>query len=33
MNHWQALLDSEDSRDEKLLQAFLERHPSLLPGS
>jgi hypothetical protein len=30
---WQALLDSEDSRDESLLQAFLERHPSLLPGS
>jgi hypothetical protein len=30
---WQALIDSEESRDEGLLQAFLERHPSLLPGS
>jgi len=30
---WQALIDSEDSRDESLIQAFLERHPSLLPGS
>lgn len=29
---WRALLDSEDSRDESLLQAFLERHPSLLPA-
>ncbi|WP_322750799.1 MULTISPECIES: hypothetical protein [unclassified Frankia] len=33
MKPWQALLDSEASRDESLLQAFLERHPSLLPGS
>lgn len=33
MERWQALLDSEDSRDESLLQAFLEQHPSLLPGS
>src|SRR5947209_637206 len=33
MERWQALLESEDSRDESLLQAFLERHPSLLPGS
>ena len=33
MDRWQALLDSEESRDESLLQAFLERHPSLLPGS
>jgi hypothetical protein len=32
MDRWQALLDSEDSRDESLLQAFLERHPSLIPG-
>ncbi|HUZ52194.1 MAG TPA: Shedu immune nuclease family protein [Streptosporangiaceae bacterium] len=32
MEHWQALLDSDDSRDERLLQGFLERHPSLLPG-
>lgn len=30
---WQALLESEDSRDESLIQAFLQRHPSLLPGS
>ena len=33
MDRWQALLESEESRDESLLQAFLERHPSLLPGS
>jgi len=33
MERWQALLDSEDSRDESLIQGFLERHPSLLPGS
>jgi Shedu protein SduA, C-terminal len=33
VERWQSLLDSEDSRDESLLQAFLERHPSLLPGS
>jgi hypothetical protein len=33
MERWRELLDSEDSRDESLLQAFLERHPSLLPGS
>ena len=33
MDRWQALLDCEESRDESLLQAFLERHPSLLPGS
>jgi hypothetical protein len=32
MERWQALLDSEESRDESLLQGFLERHPSLLPG-
>ncbi|MFC0531377.1 Shedu anti-phage system protein SduA domain-containing protein [Phytohabitans kaempferiae] len=30
---WQQLLDSPESKDEGLLQAFLERHPSLLPGS
>jgi hypothetical protein len=30
---WQQLLDSPESKDEALLQAFLERHPSLLPGS
>jgi hypothetical protein len=33
VERWQALLDSDDSRDESLGQAFLERHPSLLPGS
>lgn len=33
MDRWQALLDSDESRDESLMQAFLERHPSLLPGS
>lgn len=27
VERWQALLDSEDSRDESLLQTFLERHP------
>ena len=32
-DRWQALLDSEESRHESLPQAFLERHPSLLPGS
>ncbi|MBB2742899.1 UNVERIFIED_ORG: hypothetical protein FHR35_002721 [Microbispora rosea subsp. rosea] len=30
---WRALLDSPESHDEGLIQAFLERHPSLLPGS
>lgn len=30
---WQDLIDSEESREESLLQEFLERHPSLLPGS
>jgi hypothetical protein len=33
MAQWPALLDSPESRDERLLHAFLERHPSLLPGS
>jgi hypothetical protein len=33
MMQWRALLDSPASQDETLLQAFLERHPSLLPGS
>jgi hypothetical protein len=32
-DRWKSLLDSEDSRDEALLQAFLERHPSLVPGA
>jgi hypothetical protein len=30
---WRRLLDSPASRDEALVHAFLERHPSLLPGS
>ena len=33
MMQWRTLLDSPASQDERLLQAFLERHPSLLPGS
>jgi hypothetical protein len=33
MQRWQALLDSPESADERLLHAFLERHPSLIPGS
>ena len=33
MQRWRALLDSPESADERLLHAFLERHPSLLPGS
>jgi len=33
MRRWRSLLDSPASQDERLLQAFLERHPSLLPGS
>jgi Shedu protein SduA, C-terminal len=33
MKQWGTLLDSPASRDERLLQGFLERHPSLLPGS
>lgn len=33
VRRWSALLDSPASRDEGLLQAFLERHPTLLPGS
>lgn len=33
MAQWCALLDSPESQDERLLHAFLERHPSLLPGS
>jgi len=33
MAQWRALLDSPASRDERLLHTFLERHPSLLPGS
>lgn len=31
--HLSVPLRAEDSRDESLVQAFLERHPSLLPGS
>lgn len=30
---WRRLIDSDESTDERLLQSFLERHPSLLPGS
>jgi Domain of unknown function (DUF4263) len=33
MGQWHALLDSPISADEQLLHEFLERHPSLLPGS
>jgi Shedu protein SduA, C-terminal len=33
MERWRALLDSPESREERLVHAFLERHPSLLPGS
>jgi Domain of unknown function (DUF4263) len=33
MMQWRALLDSPASKDERLLHAFLERHPSLLPGA
>jgi hypothetical protein len=29
---WQELIDSPASRDESLIQTFLERHPCLLPG-
>jgi len=32
-DRWRALLDSSESRGEALIHAFLERHPSLLPGS
>jgi hypothetical protein len=30
---WQALIDSEESKQEAVVQNFLERHPSLLPGA
>jgi Domain of unknown function (DUF4263) len=33
MRQWRALLDSPASAEEQLLHEFLERHPSLLPGS
>ena len=33
MAQWRALLESPASQDERLLHAFFERHPSLLPGS
>ncbi len=33
MTQWNNLLDSSESRDEKLVHSFLERHPSLVPGS
>lgn len=33
MQQWRALLDSPMSADEQLVHKFLERHPSMLPGS
>jgi hypothetical protein len=33
MAQWRALRESPASQDERLLHAFFERHPSLLPGS
>ncbi|MEU4226772.1 Shedu anti-phage system protein SduA domain-containing protein [Nonomuraea sp. NPDC026600] len=33
MEQWRLLLDSPESQDERLVHAFLERHPSLLPGA
>jgi len=33
MRQWRLLLDSPASKDERLLHQFLERHPTLLPGS
>jgi hypothetical protein len=33
MRQWRALLDTPISAEEQLLHEFLERHPSLLPGS
>ncbi|WP_203862719.1 Shedu anti-phage system protein SduA domain-containing protein [Plantactinospora mayteni] len=33
LERWRQFIDSEESRDERLVQAFLERHPCLLPGS
>ena len=33
MERWRTLLDSDESQDERLLHTFLERHPSLLPGT
>lgn len=33
MQQWRMLLDSPASAEEQLLHEFLERHPSLLPGS
>lgn len=30
---WNALLESEESREERVLQEFLERHPWFLPGA
>jgi hypothetical protein len=32
-SRWRQLIDSDESTDERLVQSFLERHPSLLPGS
>ena len=33
MRQWRALIDSPESKDESLIHEFLERYPSLLPGS
>ncbi|MGI5523057.1 Shedu anti-phage system protein SduA domain-containing protein [Micromonospora sp. CA-259024] len=33
MKRWRALLNDDSSKDERLVHSFLERHPSLLPGS
>src|SRR5215469_4852712 len=33
MRQWTALIDSDVSKDERLIHRFLERHPSLLPGA
>src|SRR4051812_38732175 len=33
MDEWRTLLSSEDASKEKGLQAFLEQHPSLVPGA
>jgi Domain of unknown function (DUF4263) len=30
---WQLLIDSDDSRDEQVLQRFLESNPAFLPGA
>ena len=32
-NEWNQLLESEDSKKERKIQQFLEKHPSMLPGA